>query len=335
MVQPEQATGDSAPVEAADSLDTAAAAFGGLDPLDDVPLDPNEEEEEPTEHGDEPEEAEAEPEAEPEPEAPAIEPPVSWSKEDKAVFQSLPPETQAIIARRETERDKFVQTKAQEAANTRQAVEREALQAIQKLQSAAAEKLQRYAQQFDAQEPDVRLLQTGSEEHRALFYQQEAAYRQNLAQRQAAQQDAQHAAQLAEQAEAQANAATAQQEQQLLQTQFPEWFDPVEGPKLQQNLQSIGLAIGYSPEQMREARATDILALKMTAEWKADSDAYRKLMQGKMATVRAAKQLPKVTRPGVAQAPGAGRAQAREDALTRLRSSGDLKDAAAAFAALS
>lgn len=52
-----------------------------------------------------------------------IEPPKSWSNEDKAVFQQLPPEAQAVITRRESERDRAFQAKTQEIAQHRHALE--------------------------------------------------------------------------------------------------------------------------------------------------------------------------------------------------------------------
>lgn len=52
-----------------------------------------------------------------------IEPPKSWSSQDKAVFQQLPPEAQAVIARRESERDKAFTQKAQEISEHRKALE--------------------------------------------------------------------------------------------------------------------------------------------------------------------------------------------------------------------
>lgn len=62
--------------------------------------------------------------------AAAIEPPKSWSAEDRAIFAKLPPEAQAIVARRESNRDGEVQRRISEIANERQGweAEREAIQ---------------------------------------------------------------------------------------------------------------------------------------------------------------------------------------------------------------
>lgn len=46
----------------------------------------------------------------------AIEPPVSWTAEEKSEFATLPPATQQAILRRESERDRGISTRLQEAA---------------------------------------------------------------------------------------------------------------------------------------------------------------------------------------------------------------------------
>lgn len=56
---------------------------------------------------------------------PAIEPPAFWPEAEKAKFKTLPPETQAFLAKRESERDSFVQRKANEAAQIAQAAQQE------------------------------------------------------------------------------------------------------------------------------------------------------------------------------------------------------------------
>src|SRR5690242_3048478 len=68
------------------------------------------EDDEPAEQEDETVDETAEDEAKDETET-EVEPvpmPVSWSKEDAEAWKALPPEAQAIVARREGERDKYV-----------------------------------------------------------------------------------------------------------------------------------------------------------------------------------------------------------------------------------
>jgi hypothetical protein len=63
-----------------------------------------------------PGETQTEESAEPAEELPPIEPPRSWSKDEKERFQSLPRETQAYLAERETERDREIRRAQNEAA---------------------------------------------------------------------------------------------------------------------------------------------------------------------------------------------------------------------------
>ena len=68
---------------------------------------------------------EAAEEAQPE----AVDMPSSWSKEDADLWSSLPTEAQAKIAEREAQRDAGLNSKLQEAANARKAVEQQAAEA--------------------------------------------------------------------------------------------------------------------------------------------------------------------------------------------------------------
>jgi hypothetical protein len=65
--------------------------------------------------------------------------------------------------------------------------------------------------------------------------------------------------------------------------------------------------LGYPPELIGQARATDIIAMREVSKLKAKADKYDALMSKKMQGVRAAKDLPRVAKPGAAQAPGAAR----------------------------
>lgn len=230
----------------------------------------------------------------------AIEAPDSWSKDEKAAFASLPREQQEVISRRERERDAFVTRKAQEAATARQTVENEARQAIAQVHRAQQEQLQRYAQMFEPQRPDIRLLQSGDEQHRALYYQMDAEYRAQIAQRDEAQREADAARQQAEALEQQHIQAQRAQELALLSERIPEWSDPSQRPKLLEELQSIGTELGYSQEQMAQAGAADILALKTASDWRRKAAKYDQLNKAKMEPVRAAKNLPPVARSGAA-----------------------------------
>lgn len=327
---PEQgAVGEaSAPIDNAfgtDTLDHAAAAFDGLAELPDAPLDPNNPDEP---QGDEPEGDEPEePEQQDEPEQPAIDPPVSWKAEDKEAFKSLPPEVQKTIADRETERERFVQAKSQEAASTRVAVENEARAVIAQQQQQMAQELQQYASLIQPQEPDASQYPDWQTYSYAKSQFDAAVAQRSQAQRQAEQYAAQAQAQQQHIAQAEQQAEVAK-----LRTEFPEWFEP--GANHQQALTAIARDMGYSEEHVTQARAVDILAMRRAAVWKEGYDKLQALNKSKMETVREAKKLGPVTRPGVAQPAGSGKVRAYQESMGRLRETGSIADAANALARL-
>ena len=225
--------------------------------------------------------------------------PASWSKEDAKVWETLPPDAQAVVARREAERDKYVRKVGFEASQTRQQVETQAREVIAQLHDNHAQALAVYAQQFTPQPPDQRLLYTGNPDDVLTYQRQDAAYRAGADQQQQLHQQIAQVQQQANLARTQAQQAERGSDAQRLKEQLPEWFDPSEGPKLQTELQSIGAELGYPVELMAEASSTDILALKKAAEWRAKADKLDKLMAKKMEGVRAAKEMPRMARPGV------------------------------------
>jgi hypothetical protein len=60
-----------------------------------------------------------------------IEPPTSWNASDKAKFKELPLDLQQVVARREGERDKAIQTRMNQLADERKAIEAHVQQANQ------------------------------------------------------------------------------------------------------------------------------------------------------------------------------------------------------------
>jgi hypothetical protein len=59
------------------------------------------------------------------PEGAAIEPPVSWTAEEKQLFAQLPPELQQTVLRRESERDRLTSTQSQKASEEARRLEAE------------------------------------------------------------------------------------------------------------------------------------------------------------------------------------------------------------------
>lgn len=231
---------------------------------------------------------------------PPIKPPVSWTAEEQEEFKGLPRALQETLTRRESEREKFVQSKAQEAKQARAAVEREATAALQQLQD-------NYAAQVQSLLPPIPERPTHQQlaEDPWTYGPQMDAYENAVAQHQWAQQQLHSLQTQRGQAEQAARQQALLQEQEALQDALPEWFDPVEGPKLHAEMKSIAHDLGYSAEQLNDATASEILALQKISHLKAKADKYDTLMKDKMERVRAAKELPKVSKPGVPQGKGA------------------------------
>jgi hypothetical protein len=69
---------------------------------------------------------------------PAVAPPATWTAEEKAAFAKLPADLQKTVARRESEREQFVNTKAQETALAKQERQQIAEWTMSKLAPAVA-----------------------------------------------------------------------------------------------------------------------------------------------------------------------------------------------------
>lgn len=228
-----------------------------------------------------------------------IDAPLSWAKDAKEVFATLPPEAQKIISEREVAREAALQTKFREAASTRQQVETEARTALQTIMQNHYQQLAQYQQQFEAPQPDLRLLNSDDPNERALYFQQEAQYRAASAQREHITQQMREAEAHAQAIADQQQAAELQAEHQFLEEKLgTEWSDPSARAKLLGDLGPIAAELGYPQELIANARGVDILAMRQAATWKADAFKYRELMKRKMEPVRAAKSIPPASRPG-------------------------------------
>lgn len=233
---------------------------------------------------------------------PPIDAPTSWTAEEKAAFASLPRAVQETVQRREAERERFVQAKAQEASQHQREAYTQAAQAVAELQEQAAQQLEWYAGQLDVAEPDANLIATNP----ALYAQQMNAYRHYTAQRDQAQRQASEARQQAEHHKA----LVQQQEQQLfhqrLSEQLPDFFDETKGPQLKAKLTATAKSLGFTEDDIFSATASQIIALNRITDLEAKASKYDALMSKRMEKVRAGKSsIPPVSKPGVARAPGA------------------------------
>lgn len=308
--------------------DRLNAAFGD-------PIEIEQEEEEAGEPEAEAPEEEAEAEEEGEPEAEAedsedeelevedeepepIEPPNSLTAEEKEAFKKLSREAQEFTLRRITDAEKGIQTKAQEAAQAKRQAQQEAMQQVAEIRHQQAEELQRYAQLLLVPKPTAALHRQNPQ----AYFEQLEAHEQSLAQVQRVQQDAQKAQAERDQYIQALEQQDAQAFRETLQTEYPEFLDDQNGPKVRQELTATAKELGYPDDLINNANATDILALRKVAELKAKADKYDRAMAKKMEGVRAAKnkKLPKVSKPGSPKAPGtAARKQFEADRAAARR----------------
>jgi hypothetical protein len=237
--------------------------FGSL--LTDVPDDKPEAPEraapeiEPEQSGDDaaPEEASGEPEQEAEPETPAIEPPLSWKADKKELFKQLPPELQAAIAERESEREKFVSRQSKEAVEAKKAAEAERT-AIQQERQNALSTLQSIIpalqEQIAGEFKDIKSIsdiEKLAREDPARFVVWQAK-QQALAQ---AHQQQQHLAELQGKEVQKAQEEYLNEQSRLLTEKLPEWTDPVKGKALRSEIREYLQETGYKDEEL--ARLVD------------------------------------------------------------------------------
>lgn len=269
-----------------------------------------------------------------EPATPAIEPPSSWSAEDKAVFATLPPEAQQIVARRESERDKAISQRMQESADLRKAAEADRTafegrltQYNQNLQSLAAmvlPELEQYAR-LDW----VKL----AAENPAAVVQHQARYAQ--LQRQAATVDAEMAKvrqQQAQEMETQRQARLVHEQAQLV-SKVADFGDEVKAAPLRRQLLTfLQDGYGFSPQESGSNidhrlvhMAVDLMRLKA-------AEAARKTGEAK-----------RDNPPPRVQKPSNGNAGRSDDStpnkrvregMSRLTRSGSVRDAASIFETL-
>jgi len=268
-----------------------------------------------------PSDAEA-PDGADEPGDPAIVPPVSWGEDAAELFEQLPPELQEKVAAREAQRERAVQTATTAAAEARRNAAAEANALFADQQRLYAHHLENLAAQMTPQRPDPGLLAIDPQG----FYREQAAYEGQLAQRQAVAQ----AAALA-QAEAQQRDQIAQYHDitqdhaALAHVLGEQWTDASQRRAMLTDLESVGAELGYSMELMGEANATDILALKAAAGWKAKAEKYDALQAGRAQAVKAARAVPRVAKPGANPGRAERSARSRDAAWARAKAerSGD------------
>lgn len=292
---------------------------------------PTDDETEAEDEGEEPED-EAEDADEQEEPAPAIPAPVSFNAEEKAAFAALPTELQQSIAATEARRNSQVQQATTAAAEAKRNAQVEAQAQLAQIQRQYAAGLEQYAKAFEVSEPDYSLIATNPQ----AFAEQMAYFKQATAQRQQMEQQSLEAKRQAEQAEQHLSAQHQAEQEAILAREIPEWNDATKRSELLDTIVQTGLALGFTADDLAQAEAKDVIALRTIVQDRAKAEKYDNLMAGKMEAVRAAKGKPApiTLKPGAAQPRGSGQRRALSDATTRLKQTGSDHDAMAAFEAM-
>lgn len=188
-----------------------------------------------------------------EPVIPAIDPPHSWSAEDKAAWTKLPPEAQAIIARRESERDKFLGSKANEVAAQVKAVTelegqyKQNLEKVLALWQAAVPQEPNWAE-LAKTDPVGAFQQKAQWDAKMVEYQRMVAEYQQLQANEVARVQAAHQERL-------------QQEMAALSRVIPDFANPEKAPKIQAELRNYMLKAGGTEQELAALADHRILVL--------------------------------------------------------------------------
>ncbi len=275
---------------------------------------------------------ETEVQAEPEAELPPIEPPRSWTKDEKERFQSLPRETQEYLANREQERDREIRRSQNESAEQRKILEKE--------KSTVAEARARYEQALPALLETLQQQQAGEFADVKTIADVERLAREDWpryvlwdAQQKkiaAVQYEVTKAQERQNQEYSEKWNEFAKREDGLFSEKAPEMKDKALAEKLMRGAVETLKELGFTDKELQDGyQGRSGLSLRDHRLQLLVRDAVR--FRDAQAKAKAAVVVPKpqVQRPGAAQPKGAQH-EAEVQALTqRLNTSGSLKDAVA------
>jgi len=270
--------------------------------------------------------------SEPEAELPPIEPPRSWTKEEKEEFASYPREAQEKIARREQERESALRRGQNEAAEKLKglsAKEQAAEQARQQYEAALPALLQSLSEEMQGEFADVKTLADVNRlaaEDPFRF----AKYQAKQMQVAAIQREAQQA-QERQQAEYRNQwSSFASKEDQTFAEKVPEMADPAKAKQIADSAVSVLHDHGFTDQELAKLwNGEASISLRDHRLQLLIRDAVRLRDAQKVAAKPAPKPVPQVQRPGVAQT-RASSGDAQIQALQkRFDQTGNAKDAAA------
>jgi hypothetical protein len=267
-------------------------------------------------------------------EAPSVEPPRSWTREEKEAFKLLPPEHQERIAQRERTREAEIRRGQDEAAKTRKAAEAERQQLEQARQryEAAVPELER--QLYSVQQAEFSDIKSHAdvlkmaEEDPFRYAKWDAIQKQ----RGALHQERQQAEQRQHQERNEAFKAWADEQDKRASERVPELADPAKRERVQKEaLSYLTETIGWEQDRLAKLwRGEESLSLRDADVQAMVRDAARWQAAQKAAKTAAAKPTPPVQRPGVPQSKADASAQsikaleARLDRATSVREQVDL-----------
>ena len=263
----------------------------------------------------------AEPDAPEEDDGPAIDPPASWNAQDRAEFAKLPREAQAIVARREGERDRYIQQRTSQLAEENRASAQERLreateyaQNIQRLLFVASPEAQIYSQ-IDWQ----KLARENPDDYVRLTAERDAL-RGRIGTLQQELQRVEYATQ-AQQAEFQQR--VKEEQLTLLRQRLPVLSDPEKGPRLARDMGSWLTEQGFTAEEIGSVFDHRVLLVVEKAMRADRAAAARKTVTADRAPA------PTVQQPGVKQRTDRTAAQRRAQKMDALKKTGSGKDAIA------
>lgn len=252
-------------------------------------------------------------------ELPSVEPPRSWSKEDKELFNSLPRETQERLAERERSRESdFLQRQNETAEKTKAltAKEQQAEQARQQYEQATANAFQVIQSELARDFPDIK-----SQEDAAKLASEDpfrwAQWKQRIDNLQTLHSEVQRQQQLRAQETQDKFKTWATEQDEAFTKQFPEFADDEKAKTARSTVTNyLTKAVGVKPESLpalweselfRDARFQRVIY-----------DAARFNAAKEKATAVAAAPKPAPQRPGVTQGKGDAQRATIESLAQRL-----------------
>jgi hypothetical protein len=268
---------------------------------------------------------------------PTIEPPRSWTKEEKAEFATYPREAQEKIARREQDRERAIRQSQNEVAEQRKAAEAElekAKQARTQYDEALPVLLQTLQEQQQGQFADIKTMadvERMATEDWPRYIMWDAQQKKIAAVKQEVM-----AANQRKETERQTKwQEFSKRQDELIAERIPELADKDKAQKISSAAIDVLRDIGFPDQELtelwhgqkevslRDARIQQLIF---------DGVKYRDAQKAAKEKV-AAKPVPPVQRPGVAAPKGAADEHAIKTLKSRLEQSGSVKDAAALLTA--